>query len=283
MAANMFTVTTRANTTSGRRGALVARTAPMTFTQALKVQPKLQAKWNAQAIVVTIEPVVVAKSTRTALLDRLSLGGVVATQLCATAGAAANELEAAGLAKWRYGKLVLTGRGRVAAKAVRLMALTARNTNGFRALASLQRAALDTRIAEIEGGGLDDGRVFLHLRPGYIFAGYGGVTKSVGTASELRAALQLIEEVPATGPRVVAAAPVAAKRITAAHINRELRALGLGERLVQGRGYVYFVDGDAHTWRSSSIAVCYVADLVAATLAETMVTVLRERTYLANL
>jgi hypothetical protein len=65
------------------------------------------------------------------------------------------------------------------------------DTNGFRALKSLQRAAQDARIDEIEGGGMDDGRVFLHLRHGYTFAGE-GATRSVGSAAELRAALAKI-------------------------------------------------------------------------------------------
>jgi len=69
-------------------------------------------------------------------------------------------------------------------------------------------------------------------------------------------------------------------KITAAHINRELKKLGIAERITQGRGYVYFYDGEASGWYSSSIPVCYVSDLVEATLAETMLNVLRERTSL---
>lgn len=67
----------------------------------------------------------------------------------------------------------------------------------------------------------------------------------------------------------------------AAHINRELKALGIEERITQGRGYVYFYGGEeASGWYSSSIAVCYVADLVRATLAETMIEILKHRTFL---
>ena len=51
-------------------------------------------------------------------------------------------------------------------------------------------------------------------------------------------------------------------KITAATINRELKRLGVAERIKQGRGYVYFTDGASHEWFSSSIAVCYVSDLV---------------------
>jgi hypothetical protein len=68
------------------------------------------------------------------------------------------------------------------------------NANGFRAMKSLARAAADPRIAEIEGGGCDDGRVFLHLAPGYIFGGGENCsTRTVGSADELRYALRLIE------------------------------------------------------------------------------------------
>ena len=44
-------------------------------------------------------------------------------------------------------------------------------------------------------------------------------------------------------------------------VNRLLRALGHGEKLVAGRGYLYFVDGDASGWYSSSVPVCYLRDL----------------------
>lgn len=71
-------------------------------------------------------------------------------------------------------------------------------------------------------------------------------------------------------------------KITAAHINRELAKMGIEERITQGRGYVYFHSGDSSSWYSSSIPVCYVSDLVGKTLAETMATVLRERTALST-
>lgn len=74
----------------------------------------------------------------------------------------------------------------------------------------------------------------------------------------------------------------ATKKITARTINAQLAALGICERLVQGRGYVYFVDGDAAGWYSSSIGVCYVADLVQPTLAATMANVLAHRAFLAG-
>lgn len=68
-----------------------------------------------------------------------------------------------------------------------------------------------------------------------------------------------------------------ANKITAAHINRELKKRGISERLVQGRGYIYFTDGDSSSWESSSIAVCYVADIVQPTLTATVDRVLSER------
>lgn len=48
---------------------------------------------------------------------------------------------------------------------------------------------------------------------------------------------------------------------TSATVNRVLTALGYAERLVRGNGYWYFVDGDAHTWFSSSVGVYRITDL----------------------
>jgi hypothetical protein len=66
------------------------------------------------------------------------------------------------------------------------------NTNGFRAMASLKRAAEDTRIEAIEGAGMDEGRVFLHLKRGFIFSPDFAHLKSVGSAAELKSALTQI-------------------------------------------------------------------------------------------
>ena len=68
------------------------------------------------------------------------------------------------------------------------MAIT--NSNGFRGMATLQRIARDSRIAEIEGGGMDEGRVFLHAAAGWRFRDYGTVSKSVGSVRELRDAMR---------------------------------------------------------------------------------------------
>lgn len=48
-------------------------------------------------------------------------------------------------------------------------------------------------------------------------------------------------------------------KITAATINRELKRLGYAERIRQGYGYVYFTDGDASSWYSSSVAICKIS------------------------
>ncbi len=44
-------------------------------------------------------------------------------------------------------------------------------------------------------------------------------------------------------------------RVTAATVNAELKRLGFEERLVRGRGYYYFCEGNAHMWPSCSIHV----------------------------
>jgi hypothetical protein len=49
--------------------------------------------------------------------------------------------------------------------------------------------------------------------------------------------------------------------LTASKVNAELKKRGIAERLRQGRGYCYFTDGDASGWYTSTVPVCYVADL----------------------
>lgn len=65
-------------------------------------------------------------------------------------------------------------------------------TNGFRAMKSLEKISTDPRIDEIEGAGMDDGRVFIHLKPGYIFKGDGCHLRSVGSATELKDTMSMI-------------------------------------------------------------------------------------------
>lgn len=55
--------------------------------------------------------------------------------------------------------------------------------------------------------------------------------------------------------------PVATKKMTARILNKALKDAGIKERLYQGKGYVYFIDGDAHKWYSSSIPICYISQM----------------------
>ena len=67
-------------------------------------------------------------------------------------------------------------------------------TNGFRAMASLRRAAADPRVEEIEGNGCDEGRVFVHLAKGHWFGPSEGThSATVGSAGELRDRMSRIE------------------------------------------------------------------------------------------
>jgi hypothetical protein len=67
-------------------------------------------------------------------------------------------------------------------------------TNGFRARKALERAANDPRVAEIEGGGMDPGRVFVWLAPGFWFrAPYRCSGMSAGSAKDLRYLMGMIE------------------------------------------------------------------------------------------
>jgi hypothetical protein len=66
------------------------------------------------------------------------------------------------------------------------------DTNGFKPLSALRKAAKHPAVEEIEGGGMDDGRVFLHLRDGFTFDGEGR-SIGVGDALEVQQALASIE------------------------------------------------------------------------------------------
>lgn len=61
-----------------------------------------------------------------------------------------------------------------------------KSTNGFRALAALRKVALDPRVDEIEGEGMDEGRVFVHFYSGWIHESDGTHSFSAGSAAELR-------------------------------------------------------------------------------------------------
>lgn len=66
------------------------------------------------------------------------------------------------------------------------------NSNDFEDMKALRKAARDKRIQEIEGHGMDEGRVFLYLVPGLIFSDYGTRSKSVGNAADIDFAMSLI-------------------------------------------------------------------------------------------
>jgi hypothetical protein len=70
------------------------------------------------------------------------------------------------------------------------------DANGFRAMRTLTKAACDFRVDEIEGAGMDDGRVFIHLADGYWFEHYETVSKGVGSAEDVRDAMAMIRPRP---------------------------------------------------------------------------------------
>jgi hypothetical protein len=55
------------------------------------------------------------------------------------------------------------------------------------------------------------------------------------------------------------AAPTTGAAI-AREVNKRIKAMGRNERLVAGRGYCYFIDGDAMRWYTSSVHVPRIAD-----------------------
>lgn len=55
---------------------------------------------------------------------------------------------------------------------------------------------------------------------------------------------------------------------TVARVNRVLRQLGVEERIVQGRGYVYFAEGDAYSWYSSSVPINHISQMTVRQLIE---------------
>ena len=67
-----------------------------------------------------------------------------------------------------------------------------KHDNGFKPLHELRMAAKDERVDEIEGHGMDDGRVFIHLLPEYKFPD-GSSLKSVGNVKELTAVMLSID------------------------------------------------------------------------------------------
>jgi hypothetical protein len=57
--------------------------------------------------------------------------------------------------------------------------------------------------------------------------------------------------------------PMSGNQIAAA-VNRQIREMGRTERLVTGRGYCYFIEGDASAWYTSSVYVPRVSDMTVA-------------------
>ena len=74
------------------------------------------------------------------------------------------------------------------------MAARIGNTNDFKPLSALRKAAKHPAVEEIEGWGMDDGRVFLHLRDGFTFGGE-GKSIGVGDAQDVKDALASIEAI----------------------------------------------------------------------------------------
>lgn len=74
------------------------------------------------------------------------------------------------------------------------MAASISNTNGFKPMSALRKAAADPRVDEIEGGGMDDGRVFIHFKNGWAYP-YPDTThsRSVGSAQDVKYALSEVK------------------------------------------------------------------------------------------
>lgn len=51
------------------------------------------------------------------------------------------------------------------------------------------------------------------------------------------------------------------KKATIRAVNQRLAAAGHAERLVKGKGYFYFADGDAYSWPATAVYVFRVSDL----------------------
>ena len=52
--------------------------------------------------------------------------------------------------------------------------------------------------------------------------------------------------------------------ITCASVNAALKKKGVAERLYRGKDYMYFSDGEAHTWEQTMVYVCSASDLTVA-------------------
>jgi hypothetical protein len=70
------------------------------------------------------------------------------------------------------------------------------NGNGFRARRALEGAARNPLVSEIEGGGCEKGRVFVHLVKGWWFEIHQCSSKTVGNAAELADLMRQIKPAP---------------------------------------------------------------------------------------
>jgi hypothetical protein len=55
------------------------------------------------------------------------------------------------------------------------------------------------------------------------------------------------------------------KKMTTATVNAELKKLGVAEKLVKGRGYYYFTEGNTSSWSEDSVYVYHISHLPLAT------------------
>jgi hypothetical protein len=49
--------------------------------------------------------------------------------------------------------------------------------------------------------------------------------------------------------------------VTVAFVNKALKAKGIEERLVKGKDYMYFAEGNAHTWPVTMVCVMKASSL----------------------
>ena len=69
------------------------------------------------------------------------------------------------------------------------------DTNGFEPISALRKIAAHPAVDEIEGGGMDAGRVFVHLKDGWKVKGYDTRSFSVGVALESEGASMRYAEI----------------------------------------------------------------------------------------
>lgn len=71
------------------------------------------------------------------------------------------------------------------------------DTNHARYIKALIKAADDERVEEIEGGGMDEGRVFIHFKTGFWLGPCEAThSASVGSAADVREAMSQVQPCP---------------------------------------------------------------------------------------